>query len=382
MDLAMRELGDRIRSRMPEGMSQRGLAELVGMKPDALSRALNGQRGISSLEVAAIADVIGADTHWIITGREVPNRVTIAARHAWNPTTRQRINDGREADAAVLDKIAEVYRQAFPDGAEPSAALPTDPAEARDRLGPGFVEPFAERLESRLGVDVIRIPGLSTDYSLRIGDRAVIVLMSTPNWFRNNWSAAHELAHLAFGHHGDDSETVGRNEDVSDAFAAELLLPESDMRSIVWREMPLPDVARQIWSRGVSTSALATRLTWLKLADRDLIDALRSTTTPQFLRAHLEEARTDRFLIRRRGERSVGRLFPEELLGVLEERVAAGDVAPDLLAWAQDVDTEEIDYPDDETYEALAASRYQAAIADRPSLAELRAIAAEIRARE
>ena len=62
------QVGSRIRAAMPRGMTQRQLADRAGMTPDAISRALNAQRGLSPIEVAAIATVLGADTHWLITG--------------------------------------------------------------------------------------------------------------------------------------------------------------------------------------------------------------------------------------------------------------------------------------------------------------------------
>ncbi|WP_246207742.1 ImmA/IrrE family metallo-endopeptidase [Tsukamurella spumae] len=304
--------------------------------------------------------------------------MTIAARHDWDPESRERSNVGREADVVVLDKIASAYRQAFPEGALVSATLPGDPAHTREVLGRGFVASFAERLESRLGVDVIRIPGLSTDYSLRIGGRAVIVLVSTPNWFRNNWSAAHELAHLALGHH-DEGTGVRQNENSADLFAAELLLPEEEMRGIDWRVSTLADVAAELWNRGVSARALATRLKWLELADRELVDALTAESTQQILRKHLPAMMNDRFLIRRRGEGSIGRLFPESLVAILEERVSAGEVDPELLAWVQDVDVEEIDYPEPDLDEERAAERYASAVAHGPTSAELQSYLAAAR---
>lgn len=83
MDVELKEVGERIRSLLPLGMSQKRLAEKAGMTPDALSRALNGQRGFSSGELALIADHLGADVYWLITGRDDPRRVEIAARHTW-----------------------------------------------------------------------------------------------------------------------------------------------------------------------------------------------------------------------------------------------------------------------------------------------------------
>lgn len=111
---AMVELGQRVRSRMPAGMSQNRLAERVGMTPDALSRALNGRRGLSLTEVTSIAEVLGADTHWLITGADDPFAVSVAARHSWDARSRVRVNNGRADDQVVLDQVVALYRAAYP----------------------------------------------------------------------------------------------------------------------------------------------------------------------------------------------------------------------------------------------------------------------------
>jgi len=225
--VTMAEVGDRIRAAMPLGMSQRQLAERAGMTPDALSRALNRQRGLSPAEVARIAQTLNADTHWLITGAPDPFAIAIAARHAWDANRRERHNTGEKDDEPVLDRVVSLYRAAFPQGPASSAELPSLPAETRELLGTDFVRNFADNVEQILNIDVIRIPGLRTDYSLRVGARGVIVLATQASWFRSNWSLAHELGHIALGHHSDyesRGRRLQRDERAADAFAAELLM--------------------------------------------------------------------------------------------------------------------------------------------------------------
>ena len=81
MDRELLAVGERIRASMPNGMRQRELAARVGMTPDALSRALNGQRGFSILELTRISDDLQTGLSWLITGRPDPHKVTFAARH-------------------------------------------------------------------------------------------------------------------------------------------------------------------------------------------------------------------------------------------------------------------------------------------------------------
>lgn len=56
----------------------------------------------------------------------------------------------------------------------------------RAQLGDGSARRIAELVETTFAIDVIRVPELSTDYSLRIGSRSVVLLVSTASWFRNN----------------------------------------------------------------------------------------------------------------------------------------------------------------------------------------------------
>ena len=204
-DAVMATIGDRALQRLKElspPPKHRDVAESIGMTADAFSRALNGKRQFSSIELARLADQIDADLHWLITGELDPHRVSIAARHDFNHETGQRTIPGRAGDEQTLADIALAYRQAY---SEPGQLpdWPKSPASVREVLGDGFVRPFADRLEKDLGVEVVRVTELSTAYSLTIGGRAVIAVPATGSWFRENWDIAHELGHLTMGHHDD-----------------------------------------------------------------------------------------------------------------------------------------------------------------------------------
>ena len=70
-DAAMATIGDRALQRLEElspPPKHRDVAESIGMTADAFSRALNGKRQFSSIELARLADRIDADLHWLITG--------------------------------------------------------------------------------------------------------------------------------------------------------------------------------------------------------------------------------------------------------------------------------------------------------------------------
>jgi Zn-dependent peptidase ImmA (M78 family)/transcriptional regulator with XRE-family HTH domain len=368
MDETLVAVGDRIRSLMPSGMSQRQLAGQAGMKPDALSRALNGQRGFSSTELARIAEELGADLYWLATGNEDPRRVQIAARHNWDPERRVSSNPGRSYDDAILAQVIEVYNAAFPEGPPASEPLPDEPARMRDVLGDDFVQTFGAVVEARLGVDVVRLPGLTTDYSLSIGSRAVVLLATTPSWFRSNWSLAHELAHLALGHHSGTAEPAEQDEAPANSFAAELLLPRDLVEREDWQRMDERRLAGFLWRTGISALALKTRLDRLRIKPAPSITAAMKETTPKLIRAHAEVAGgTEKVAVRQQG--SSARVFPSAVLDALQHRVDAGRVSPEYLAWALDVPVDEIDFPapDDEQ----VADAYARRLEDRPSAADL-----------
>jgi Zn-dependent peptidase ImmA (M78 family) len=340
-------IGRRVRRCMPPGMTQRSLAEQVEMPADALSRALNGERAFSSIELARIADLFDADLHWLITGEEDPRRLRVAARHHFDHETGERAVPGREQDEAVLSNVALAYRQAYPNAEHPSRPLPKTVKTVRKTLGDGFVREFADRVEAALDIDVVRVQNLTTDYSFTIGGRRVILLASHANWFRSNWSLAHELAHLVLGHHDVDVRQ-DTHEAAANAFAADVLLARSDLEGIDWRQIGPRDLAQFVWNAGVSNDALIRRLDSLGLPVAARVRGLLDGPTQRLLRRHLGEGPLQRgpFVVpvdpitERMNAASVRR-FPLGLLDAHAERIAAGQIAPGTLAWM--LDTSEAD---------------------------------------
>jgi len=357
MDERTLAVGQRIRSRLPAGWTQASLAMAAEMTPDAMSRALNGQRGFSMLELTTIAHALDTDLHWLITGEPDPHRLSVAARHNWDPVTRTRSNPGREFDDVVIAKVRATYHAAYPDGAPASIVLSDRPSAVREQLGQGFVRRFAEVAEEQLGVDVVRVADLTTDYSMSIGSRSVILLATNPWWFRSNWSLAHEIGHLALGHHDDDASSDTAKEGAADTFAAELLLPESLLQQHDWSNIELPEVADFLWTQGVSAMALRTRLTFLRIAVNDEVDVtLQEMTTPRLLSTYGDGLRAK---IADRKQQANARRVPANLLAALTDQVEDGNADPQLLAWALDSAVDEIDFPEPD--EGKAAEHYHLA---------------------
>ncbi|MEU1952322.1 helix-turn-helix domain-containing protein [Nocardia rhamnosiphila] len=372
MDETLLAVGERIRSRMPADLSQRRLAQLADMKPDALSRALNGQRGFSSVELAKIADQLDADLYWLVTGQRDPHRVEIAARHSWDWERGTRANPGRPRDDEILEQVVTAYRVAFPEGPPPSEPLPEDPVGMREILGEEFARAYVAVVQDKLGVDVVRLPRLTTDYSLTIGSRAIVILATTPNWFRSNWSLAHELAHLALGHHDGHTAPNEASEQPADRFAAELLLPSRVVGREDWGQMDELRLADFLWRTGVSAAALRRRLADLKIRPSSAAAAALKETTPKLIRNVVRSnpgTISDENQVTLRQQESSTRLVPAVLVEALQRRVEAGEISPEPLAWALDVEVDEVDFPEPDD-DALADA-YQQVVEDRPSIASL-----------
>lgn len=339
-------IGGRVRQLLAAAPArpQREVAKLLAMTPDAFSRALNGYRAFSSIELAKIADLFQSDVHWIITGEPDPHRLILAARHDFDPSTGKRSNPGRDGDADELRNVELAYRQAYGGNGMPGV-LPRVPSELREVLGDDFIRPFVERLESRLGVDVVRIAGVSTAYSFTFGSRHVMVIPAMGNWFRENWSIAHELGHLALGHHvdGASAHTLDRHEAEANAFAAELLLPETAVRAMDWTTIDTAGLALRVWQFGVSTDAIAKRLEALRIKPTPLIREWATQPTQRLLRLYWSGAVDHPDPITQRMEQAAIRKFPSGLVEAHVKLIASGDIGSGTLAWMLEVDRETLD---------------------------------------
>lgn len=327
-------IGARVAQAIPGTLTQAALAQKIEMTPDALSRSIHGKRAFATVELARIADVLKVDLYYLVTGEPDPHRLVPSARHAYDPETRQRSVDGLTEDREICEGIHLAYRQAYPQAAG-RAELPSTVEDWRERLGVGFQRDFLQRLVDA-GVDVVRVRGLSTSYSFWSAGRPVIAVGTSGNWFYQNWSLAHELGHIALGHQGvlpGDPATEGL-EKAANAFAAELLLPESLLRSVNWTECPLPLVAHHLWTWGVSVQALDSRLRSLGLSVSSELSAALKTTTQGFLRRNgslpLDGGKDP---ITERMTEAGYQFFPEHVKLAHVQAISEGRLGRGTLAW-------------------------------------------------
>lgn len=345
-------IGDRVRARIQDsGRTQLEVATASGMKPDALSRAINGARSFGALELANLADQLHTSLRWLATGEDDPWSTRMAARHSFDHGTRVHEQVDWSRSESQLEAVALAIRQVVDDLPASPPSIPEDPMEVRRCLetagGPDFVRQLAELIERCFHVHVVRMDGLDRAYSLLVGDHAAIVTSDTPNWFFQNWSLAHELWHLAGRRMSARTEGIANSatEARANAFAAELLLPEEELRSVDWSTVDLGAVATFIWEHGVSTDALRRRLKKLGLLDDERLGTALETSTQRFLRSHFTDAdhQPGIDLISLRMEQASSRRFPLGLISAHAEAVAAGRLRASTLAWMLDADEAELE---------------------------------------
>lgn len=350
------EVGERVRARVREalpGRTHASIAEEIGMTPDAFSRAVNGGRGFSAAELAALSEVLNTSMYWLATGERDPSEALVVARHEFDHDTRSRHADWDDLKSTI-EKVSLAYRQARL--TDKSVDVPVDATAVRQALGGGFVRPFAERLADVYRIDVIRVGGLRNACSVSIAGRGVIILNETGNWFHQNWSLAHELGHLAHGHaNAPEPPTPVENdvqETAANAFAAELLLPTELLRTVDWLNVSGDEVAAALWEWGVSTDALRRRLTALRCPTSAATDQVLGWTTQKVLRRYpgWNDDGTDQ--ITERMEAAASRRFPLELQAAHVELISQGRLPKATLAWMLDVDEDEIEIDEPDTPDA------------------------------
>jgi hypothetical protein len=360
------EIGGRVKeafSKSDAFATQSALAAAVDMAPDALSRALNGTRAFSSIEITRIAEVVGEDVHWLITGEPDPLAIRFVARHDYDTASRRYgLPDGHQ-ESPALEGIALAYQQAAPWMTERVSELPSTPAEMRSVLGEGFVRDFADRIDSCLGVDVVRLQGPVTDYSFTVSGQAVILLKSTPNWFRSNWSLGHELAHLALDHSAADA-TSKSDEQTANAFAAELLMPRSEMRAQQWSALDEESLAVLLWQYGVSLEALANRLNALHVR-APIVDSAKSLGSTQRLLGSHQEALPEAVSpdpISERMRQASERRIPVLLIEAHRRGIADGRLSKGTLAWLLETTPDELEVEEPPQREPLSTDALMRAL--------------------
>lgn len=208
------------------------------------------------------------------------------------------------------------------------------PAEVLEMLGGKIDIDFSSQVQDRLDVDVVQIGLKANGSCLCLGSRPVIVAPRTDNWFRQVFGIAHELGHIAQGAMIKNDDEIKEQEDGANLFAADLLMPEAQIHSLVEGKVEPVKFARFIWDWGISVPALSTRLEDFKLPVPEFLHQDGKTVyTQNFLGEHLEEIGLTWADLQRRASLSGAQRFPTELLNNLYEQVIKGNVPVDTYKW-------------------------------------------------
>lgn len=348
-------------------LSQAAFADHVGLSPDKLSKSLGGIRRFTSLELALIAEAGQVTVDWLLTGRE-PLQPVLAARTS---TPSRPSAARRDGIAEVTDRFTSAYdvldllgrTPALPELPSVATDAPRDPDEgaalaeaARELLRAVGAETIAEQStddllaswERTFGVDIAitRLPSGLDGLAWQADHFRLILVNRTDRWTRQRFTIAHELGHIL----ARDAQNLlleaevapGRQAEASEiranAFAANLLLPEDELRA-AWSATARTDdsFGRLVVRFQVSPSALAARMKALGIIDQSNRDRLRRLTTADCyaaagaMRDYLQQA-----------TKAEGERFPLRLAGGLYAGYREGDTTLRPLAGLLQTDVEDL----------------------------------------
>ncbi len=340
-----KRIGARTRQKLRElipTLTQGEFAARLEMTPLALSRALEGTRPFTSGELTLAAGILGTSVHWLSTGDPDPFAVKVAGRQTFDHSLKSHTPVDWSGLDETITHLARAYAEVYPVPVGQSGLPPVPPsaAEARAELircAPvEFVSQFSQATELAFDVDVVRIGESRDGIAIEVGGHFAIIVGETGNWFFQNWTIAHELGHIAHGDLSERGTAAGDNpaaERAANAFAAELLMPEAILRAIPWQRATEHQIADFVWTSGVSTNALLTRLTSLGI---DLSGRLRVTlesSTQALLRRSGIVSGGDTDRVTQRMDAAAARRFPQHLISAHAEAVASGRLDRAMLSW-------------------------------------------------
>lgn len=264
-------------------MTREEFARAVGLTPDKLSKALNGRRNFTSLELARVAEATGQTVDWFLSGRTVETP-SLAARVS--PETTVKLSEiealakrfsaaNRQLVMLGLDRTMESLPPVPPGRFVEAASSMANFATSRLAAAGFTVERLStleliDAVETVFDVD-IAVTNLTEgmdgcawqDSSMRL-----IMLNRTRIWVRQRFTLAHELGHV-LARDAQNSliaeDVMARGESVSErranSFAAALLMPEAHLREVTGGEVASHETfVALVNTLCVSPTSLAWRL--------------------------------------------------------------------------------------------------------------------------
>lgn len=300
MVLTQERLGARIeRARERAGLSQAELGARVELTQSAISRIESGERGVDSLELAALAETLGVSVLDLLESEPVAEELRVAARldQASEPATVDRALN-RVLDVVRLDRLLDELGE--PErGPQDRTELDAPKSGQATQQGQRLAErvrklwslgddPLPSNLfsliedQSGLGIALEPLQERIAGLCARVGDLAIALIDSSAVVGRQRFTVAHELCHLLLGDGEQvlvDERLTGRSlvEMRANAFAAHFLMPAKAVRRYL-RQRPVDEevVVELQYTFGVSLDALLWHLVNLDLISENKREQIRA----------------------------------------------------------------------------------------------------------
>lgn len=352
-------IGRRIKAaRESAGLTQEGLAEAVRLDRSALTKIERGDRKVSALELAAIADRLDVRIEWFIDDAPIP---VVSRRNSREPgaasPTIDRLTERIAREVEFVQAHDAQLGSLTPAGPLPRptnhASIERAAESARQLISASAEEPLYDLAKwvgnAGLLAFSIELGADSADgSSMHLDDIGIAVVNASGHLGRRRLTLAHELGHFLFADEFSvdwqvaDPDQGDTREARIDRFARALLLPsgalqrdwafhKDDGRSA--REAAVITASRY----RVDMSTLARRLTDLRIVSAGEAQQIRDVRTT---RADMVEF--DLFVPEELANGSLPRPYVEAVLRLYRHEVVSAARALDLL-----LDTwDEADLPD------------------------------------
>lgn len=262
------------------GLTKKKFASVIGLDGPKLTKSLAGKRRFTSLELALVAEQGATTVDWLLNGDST--RELVLAHRAAEYAIEASDLVGRETIEMLVEKLEGLQFLGRPLAFPPLPAKPTTGGYVNQaqKLAHEYAQLLASpvgglnnaeligRIENQFGVDVV-VTGLPQDcdgLSFSDGGVRVIVLATSSAPFRQRFTLAHELAHLAFGDSQDEviEEQLESEktpvESRANSFAASFLAPRSEIVGLVGDRSPAEAFDDLVLHFQMSPSAMSWRL--------------------------------------------------------------------------------------------------------------------------
>lgn len=229
------------------GVTQTELADRIGLEPSKMSKAMNGTRRFTSLELARIAESLGTGVDDLLGLAQPSPKIAARVADAGVRALPHAVDDAVNVAQSLVEHRQNLsslgYRQQALPGLPPLSGSASAQGEALAQwahvhAGVGrdvLARDIAETIEHHFGIDVAirKFPGRFDGLAWSGEDANLIVAATTQVPGRQRFTVAHELAHILTSDNqltvdeNLDSEATGPSEQRANAFASAFLMPRN-----------------------------------------------------------------------------------------------------------------------------------------------------------